>query len=224
LLFVAVLAGDLFFSGVSGMAQLAAPSADEGAAESAPVEREVEQEEAPKMLVITEAPAEGAEAPPAPDETPLAMELPTTPPPAAAAVPTATGGVGEADAGEEDVEPTSAPEGTPEPAAGGGEPVAESPAATSTPTAARAADAVAPTSTPPPLPEPATAEPTEYVLPDTAEPAPNAVEETEPSPGYSLDGDTSSYVTPWRAAEVALGVSALLLLVATIWVWRARRR
>jgi hypothetical protein len=83
---------------------------------------------------------------------------------------------------------------------------------------------------PVPPPEPATAEPTEQTLHDTV-PAPNEVEETEPSPADGEWGEYDrsnegilSYVTPRRVVEVALGGFVLLLVLATIWAWRARRR
>jgi hypothetical protein len=235
LLFVVVLAGDLLFSGVGGMAQLAAPApaADEGVVESAPVEKAVEEEEVPKMLTITESPEKEGEAPPESDETPLAMELPATPPPAAATLPEAP-----VEAEKVDVEPTPAPEGTPVAATGGGsEPAVESPAPTPTPAAAEEADAAARSDTPEaeeiapvPPPEPAAIEPTERVLHDT-EPAPNEVGEAEPLPGGREWGEYDRgtegilfHVSPWRVAEVALGVFALLLVLITIWAWRARRR
>lgn len=237
-LFVAVLAGDLLFSGVGGMTQLAAPApaADEAVVESAPVEKAVEEEkEAPQMLAVTEPPEKEAE-PEAPPETGEGEGL-ATPPPAVAASPTVTDEAEKVDGGEGGAEPTSAPEGTPMPAAGGAEPAAESPAPTPTPSASEAADVAAPSDTPEtekvapvPPPAPATAEPTEQVLRD-AESPPNEAGEAEPPPGDRElgghdrgDGDILSYVTPWRVAEVALGVFALLLVLATIWAWRSRHR
>ena len=240
LLFVVVLAGDLLFSGVGGMAQLAAPApaADEGAFESAPVEKAVEEEqETPQMLAITEIPsgkAEG-EAPPESDEgegvTSPRAESVATPPPAAATPPAAP-------AKEEDATQTFVPEETPAPAVGGGgdSPV-ESPAPTPTLSTGEMADTATRTDTPEaervapvPPPEPATAEPTEQTLHDTV-PAPNEVEETEPSPADGEWGEYDrsnegilSYVTPRRVVEVALGGFVLLLVLATIWAWRARRR
>jgi anti-sigma factor RsiW len=238
-LFVAVLAGDLLFSGVGGMAQFAAPApaADEAVVESAPVEKAVEEEkEAPQMLAVTESPERGAE-PGALPETGEGEGL-ATPPPAVAASPTVPDDAEKVDSEEENAEPTPAPEGAPMPAVGGGgESTVESPAPTPTPSASGAADVVAPSDTPEeekivPVspPEPATVEPTAQVLRDT-EPAPGEVAETEPPPG---DGERSEHdrgdqgilfhVTPWRTAEIALGAFALLLVLATIWAWRARRR
>jgi hypothetical protein len=234
LLFVVVLAGDLLFSGVGGMAQLAAPApaADERVVESAAAEKVVEEEqEAPQKLVVTESPAREAETemPPEIEEG----EGLATPPLAAAALPEAP-----TEPEKSVAEPTPTPEGTLQLlAAGGGEPVTESPAATPTPPAAEAADAEARSDTPEakeiapaPPPEPAATEPTEQVLCDT-EPAPNKVEETEPPPGGresgEYDGGTEGilfYMSPWRVAEVALGVFALPLVLVTIWAWRARRR
>jgi hypothetical protein len=119
-------------------------------------------------------------------------------------------------------------------AGGGGEPAMESPAPTPTPAAADAAarsdtpeaEEIAPVAPP----APATVEPEDRALRDT-EPAPNEVGETELPPGESgwnaQGGGTigaSAHVSPWRVTEVALGVFALLLVLATIWAWRARRR
>jgi len=234
LLFVAVLARDLLFFGVGGMTQLAAPApaADEAVVGSAPVEKAIEEEGASQTFTVTESPEENAadgtravaEAPLEPDEAE------GTPPPEAATPPTTPGGAYEADGGEEGAEPTLVSERSPLPPAGGGEPPVESPAPTPTPAAVEAADLATQSDTPEaeksapvPPPEPAAAEPTEWALRDT-EPAPDAVGETEPPPSDRGDADILSHVSPWRVAEVALGVSALLLLVAAFWAWRARRR
>lgn len=233
LLFVAVLVGDLLFSGVGGVTQLAAPmpAADEGIAESAPVEKAIEEErEAPQILTDLPPGEVGGE----PSEIGEDEEL-ATPLAESAAAPTPP----EAPEGEGYAVPTPAPEGTPMPAmGGGGDSPLESPVPTPTPAAAKEADTATRSDTPEaeevasvPPPEPATAESTEQVLRGT-EPAPNGVEEVEPpSPGDGewgeydkVDEGILSYVTPWRVAEVALGVSALLLVLATIRVWRARRR
>jgi anti-sigma factor RsiW len=234
LLFVAVLAGDLLFSGAGIMMQSAAPApaADEGVVESAPVEKAVEEEqEAPQMLAVTEPPEKEVEAE-APAEIGEGEGL-ATPPPAAATLPEAP-----VEGEKVDIEPTPASEGTPVAATGGGgEPAVESPAPTSTPAAAEEADAAARSVTPEaeeiapvPPPEPTATEPTERVLRDT-EPAPNEVGEAEPSPGGREWGEYDEgdegilfYVSPWRVAEVALGAFALLLVLITIWAWRARRR
>jgi hypothetical protein len=227
LLFVAVLAGDLLFSGVGGMTQLAAP-VPAAERESAPAEEAAgDEQEAPQMLAITESPEKeaGAEAPPGGGEG----EYLATPPPAAAALPTAS------EEAEKVGGPMPASEETPLAAAGGGGgPTVESPAPTPTPVA-EAADAAAQTGTseaeraaPVPPPGPATAEPTQQILRDTA-PAPNEVGETEPPSGDRGPSEQGRgeefffYVTPRRVAEVALGGFALLLLAATIWAWRARR-
>jgi hypothetical protein len=224
LLFVAVLVGDLLLFDGGGVAQLAAPAA-EGAAGTVPVEKEAE-ERAPQMFTVTDSPevADATEAWSEPDEgegTPLAMEVPGTPPPGVSTPPTVPTEVQEPRG--EYAAPTSTPAEPSIPAAGGGEPPVESPIPTPSPAADEAADAAVPDRSPVPLPEPATGEPTERVLRDT-ESAPNGVGATEPLPSGRGDEDSVSYMSPWRAAEVALGVSALLLLVAAFWAWRARRR
>jgi hypothetical protein len=50
-----------------------------------------------------------------------------------------------------------------------------------------------------------------------------------PPPTEGGDGDWHGapapvWETPWRAIEVALGAAALLLALAMVWAWRARRR
>jgi hypothetical protein len=245
LLFVAVLAGDLLFSGVGDMTQLAAPApVAEGAADSAPAEKAVEEErEAPQMLTVTDLPSsESGEEPSGVGEgenlASPGAEYAGTPPPATATLPEAP----ETEGGDDEegaAEPTPVPEGTPVPATGGG---GESPVApfapTPTPAAAKEVDTVPGSDTPAaeevapaPPPEPAATEPTERILRAT-EPIPDEAWETEPPPDDGEWGEPSRdsedivlpYVTPWRAAEVALGVFALLLILATIWAWRTRRR
>jgi hypothetical protein len=239
LLFVAVLAGDLFFFGVGGMAQLAAPSADEVAVESAPVEREAEKEEAPKMLTITESPEE--EAPPGLEaeetqvpnaEAPADSSLQPTPLPEA---PGATQEPGDGEGRYTDLTPEAEGSPTPEGIGGGSEPPTESLAPTPTSTTDEVQGAAVPTdapeaeaTVPAPVPLPATGEPSEPGLHDTL-PAPDDVIETEPpSPTSGGGGDWGRAVLPagttLRVVEIALGVTALLLALAMVWAWRARRR
>jgi hypothetical protein len=220
LLFVAVLVGDLLFSGMGGMAQLAAPApaAEHAAAPTEPSPPEKEAGEAPRKFSITESPGDAlAEATASAEEqaesgeaevTPLAMEVPGTSSPKAAVLPTVPAGRG---ANDEGVGPTPAPEESPILASGGGEPPTE-----------EAADMAAPSSTPVSLPQPATGAPTEPALHDT-ESAPTEIVEIE-APSGRDGGGVFSNTSPWRVTEVALGASVFLLLAATIWVWRTRRR
>lgn len=236
LLFVAVLAGDLLFSGVGRMTQLAAPApAAEEVADTAPVEKGVEEEkESPRKLAVTDLPPdESGEAPSDVGEgqnlASPGAEYAGTPLPAVVTSPEAP----EAEGGTDevgDVAPTPAPEGTLVAPAGGGELPTELPAAT--PTFAAAKEVVEATggytpeaevTAPAPPPEPVTAEPTE--------PAPYrvAVTESPPRDGEWDEHDRAgeiilSDMMPWRVVEIALGVFVLLLALATIWAWRARRR
>ncbi|MFN2270772.1 MAG: zf-HC2 domain-containing protein [Anaerolineae bacterium] len=238
LLFVAVLAGDLFFSGVSGMTQLAAPVSEERAAMvPSPAEGTAGEEEAEKALSITESPAEeappgfGAEGTQVPNaEAPEAPSLQSTP------LPETPGETQEAGDGEgRYAGATPEAEGSPGPAevGGGGEPPAESPVPTSIPTTGEAADSAASTDMPEPkesvsVPLPATVESTERAVRDKG-PAPDDGTEAGPPPAEGGDegwhrSPSPAWETPWRAIEVALGVAALLLALAMVWAWRARRR
>jgi hypothetical protein len=236
LLFVAVLAGDLFFSGAGVMMQSAAPAEERAAMEPSPGGETGGENGAEKVFAITESPAE--EAPPkyeaegtaVPDtaETPADSSLQPTPLP---------GTPGEAQEGGD--EGDRGPELTPEaedspipPTGGGGESPTESPVPTPTPTTGRAADTVASTDTPEakesipePIPLPSTVEPTELVVSGT-EPAPDDGAETGPPPPAEGEGWGATVPSgmPWRAIEIALGVAALLLALAMAWAWRARRR
>lgn len=238
LLFVAVLAGDLFFSGVGGVTQLSAPvSEDRAAMAPSPAEGTAGEEEAEKALSITESPAEeappgfGAEGTQVPNaEAPEAPSLQSTP------LPETPGETQEAGDGEgRYTESTPEAEGSPGPAevGGGGEPPTESPVPTSIPTTGEAADSAASTDMPEPkesvpVPLPATVESTERAVPDKG-PAPDDGTEAGPPPTEGGDEDwhgapSPVWETPWRAIEVALGVAALLLALAMVWAWRARRR
>jgi hypothetical protein len=240
LLFVVVLVGDLLFSGVDGVMQFAAqaPEEDRAAMAPSPVEGTNGEDEAEKALSITESPAEeappgvGVEGTPAPNaEAPVAPSLQPTP------LPETPEETQEADGGEGHyTEMTPKAKGSPPPTGGGGEPPTESPVPTPTPTMGEAADTVASTDTPEakesvpePVPLPATVEPTGRIVRDT-EPAPGGEAETELPPppedsGGNWGGPASSiFEMPWRVIEAALGVVALLLALAMVWAWRARRR
>jgi hypothetical protein len=235
LLFVAVLAGDLLFSGVGGMAQLAAPAPEEDRAAVAPSPvggTIVAEEETEKALSVTEPPA-GAEAEgtPAPD-----AESPATPIPAPVVPPETPSEVKEGGDDEERyLEVTPEAGESPVPPTGGGESLMESPVPTPTPAAGGVADVAAPTGTPvaemtapASLPASATAEPTGQPLLDT-EPAPPGEVESEPPSAETgeRDGRWSAFPAEgasWRIVEIALGATALLLALAAVWAWRARRR
>lgn len=222
LLFVAVLAGDLLFSGVGGMAQLAAPAPEEDRAAMAPspVGGTIVGEEAEKAFPVTEPPAEApvgaeAEGTPAPDAETHATPIP------APVVPSETpGGVKEGGDDEERYseltpEAEGAPVPTPTPATGGVADVAPS-------TGTLEAGETAPVPT-------TTVEPTERALRETESALDNVVETEPPLPTESRDEDwrgpgSPVLVTPWRIVEIALGATALLLALVAVWAWRARRR
>lgn len=212
LVFVVVLASDLLLSGVGGraFAPAAAPlmeaEAPQVALESAPVIEEVEVEVEEEVI-------------PAATPLPMPMEVPP------GVVPTAV-----VEAEHYDAE---APRGveTTMPAAGGGlSEEATAPAPSPSPAVVEKA-AVAPTA-----PAVATALPQEDT--NGAEPTPSEVAEVAPlmveeeeteaprdergAPEGEAVGLRS--VIPWRVLEVALGLAALGLTLATVWAWRARRR
>ncbi len=212
LVFVVVLAGDLLLSGRGGraFAPAAAPlmeaEAPQVALESAPVIEEVEVEVEEEVI---------------PTATPLPMPMEVPP----GVVPTAV-----VEAEHYDAE---APRGveTTMPAAGGGlSEEATAPAPSPSPAVVEKA-AVAPTA-----PAVATALPQEDT--NGAEPTPSEVAEVAPlmveeeeteaprdergAPEGEAVGLRS--VIPWRVLEVALGLAALGLTLATVWAWRARRR
>lgn len=212
LVFVVVLAGDLLLSGMGerAFAPAAAPlmeaEAPQVALESAPVIEEVEVEVEEEVI-------------PAATPLPMPMEVPP------GVVPTAV-----VEAEHYDAE---APRGveTTMPAAGGGlSEEATAPAPSPSPAVVEKA-AVAPTA-----PAVATALPQEDT--NGAEPTPSEVAEVAPlmveeekteaprdergAPEGEAVGLRS--VIPWRVLEVALGLAALGLTLATVWAWRARRR
>ena len=211
LVFVVVLAGDLLLSGVGGQAfaPAAAPpmeaEAPQVALESAPVSEEVE--------------VEVEEVIPAATPLPMPMEVPPE---------VVTTAIVEAE--HYDVETPRTAETT-VPAAGGGlSEEATAPAPTLSPGVVEKA-AVAPTA-----PTVATALPQEET--NGAEPTPSEVAEAVPlmveeeeteaprdergAPEGEAVGLRS--VIPWRVLEIALGLAALGLALATIWAWRARRQ
>jgi anti-sigma factor RsiW len=228
LLFVAVLAGDMLLSSMAGgMAELAAP---------APVEKTVlVEKEVGGGLAVTESPEVSAEAAPvaAKEE---AVETPrvgpsATPSPALAALPETPDETERAGGEEGFGGPTPVTEGTPISPAGGG-PGEETPVPTPTAAVAAAEADVSATSIPP------TAEEAEKVAPaplppsNDVEATEQALRETEPTPGGELPVSGEEGRGPviidqaslWRVAEIALGLAALALVLATIWAWRARRR
>ena len=211
LVFVVVLAGDLLLSGVGGQAfaPAAAPpmeaEAPQVALESAPVSEEVE--------------VEVEEVIPAATQSPMPMEVPP------GAVPTVV-----AEAEHYDAEAPRAAETT-MPAAGGGlSEEATAPAPSPSPAVVEKA-AVAPTA-----PTVATALPQEET--NGAEPTPSEVAEAVPlmveeeetgaprGERGAPEGEAAGLrsVIPWRGLEVALGLAALGLALATIRAWRARRQ
>lgn len=241
LLFVAVLAGDLLFSGMGGMAQLAAPAPEEDRAAMAPspVGRTIVEEEAEKVLSVTEPPAEEfpadvspeaeAEGTPAPDAETQATPIPAPMVPSEAP---AEGGEG-GDDEERYLELTPEAEESPVPPTGGGGALIESPVPTPTPAAGGVADVAAPTGTleageAASVPT-TTSEPEERALRETESALDNVVETEPPLPAESGDEDWRApvspvWVAPWRIVEIALGATALLLALAAVWAWRVRRR
>ncbi len=211
LVFVVVLAGDLLLSGVGGQAfaPAAAPpmeaEAPQVALESAPVSEEVE--------------VEVEEVIPAATQSPMPMEAPP------GAVPTVV-----AEAEHYDAEAPRSTETT-MPAAGRGlSEEATAPAPSPSPAVVEKA-AVAPTApivaTALPQEETNGAEPTPS---EVAEVAPLMVEEEETEAPRDERGAPEGEavglrsVIPWRGLEIALGLAALGLALATIWAWRARRQ
>ena len=236
LLFVVVLAGDLLLSGMGR--QAFAPAAEPLLEAEAPqvalapspvseqvkvevvVEAEAEEEEEEEAEVEKAVPA--ATAPAAPMEAP-----PEAPPEATAEV--------EADYAE-------TLEGAEAPAAavgGGADEEAAAPTPTTIPPGTEAPAVLAPTASPPVAEEvaaaptvaaTATAMPESGVEPAPAEVAPRSVEEQAPE---ATEGEEEAQerevpalatIPPQRVLEAILGLTALVLALATIWAWRARRR
>ena len=211
LVFVVVLAGDLLLSGVGG--QAFAPAA------APPMEAEAPQVALESAPVIEEVEVEVEKVIPAATQSPMPMEVPP------GAVPTVV-----AEAEHYDAEAPRAAETT-VPAAGGGlSENATAPAPSPSPAVVEKA-AVAPTAptvaTTVPQEETNGAEPTSS---EVAEVAPLMAEEEETEAPRDERGAPEGEavglrsVIPWRGLEVALGLAALVLALATIWAWRARRQ
>ena len=211
LVFVVALAGDLLLSGVGR--QAFAPAA------APPMEAEAPQVALESAPVIEEVEVGVEEVIPAATQSPMPMEVPS------GAVPTVV-----AEAEHYDAEAPRNTETT-MPAAGGGlSEEATAPAPTLSPAVVEKA-AVAPTApavaTAAPKEEANGAEPTPS---EVAEVAPLMVEEEETEAPRdergAPEGEAVSLrsVIPWRILEVALGLAALGLALATVWAWRARRQ
>jgi hypothetical protein len=251
LLFVAVLAGDLLLFGAGGMASPspAEPMLQHEAPREAPAPLAPGQEVAVEAETVVEAvpEAEGESKVGETDEPGAAFAEPSAPMPAEAAAEEAPAGTVEveevepaekeapaSDAAEDEV--MEAPDATAAVGMGGGadgEPTVppsapglpeedEAPEALAvSPTATTAARAGVGTAEPSPGEGPK-AEPTSQAeWEEGPEVAPGALEE-QPEAGMISPG--RRLVSPWRVLEIVLGVSALVLALATAWAWRSRRR
>ena len=218
LLFVVVLAGDLLLLGGGGLSAPAAEPQMEAprvAVEPSLVSEAVEVEETVGEEVAAEEVAQ-----PGVISTSTPLPMPTEAPPAA--MPTAT-------TAEAERYNTGTPEGIDAtvPALGGGGELIEEDTAPVSPVAE--AGAVAPTA-------PATTTATIEKYAGDAEPTASAVAEVMPPPeeeagavedGRGIPEDETSGLAPvtlWRVLEVTLGLTVLVLVLATVWAWRARRR
>jgi hypothetical protein len=251
LLFVAVLAGDLLLFGAGGMVspspaepmyQIEAPR--EAPAPLAPSQEiVVEAETVVEAVPEVEGEAKASEA----DEPEAMLAEPPAPMPAEAPVEEAvavTLEVEEVEAAEKEApasdatedEVMEAPDATAAVGMGGGadgEPTVppsapglpeeeEAPEAlAASPTATAAARAGVGTAEPSPGEGPK-AEPTSQAeWEERPEVAPGALEE---QPEAEMISPGRRLVSPWRVLEIVLGVSALVLALATVWAWRSRRR
>lgn len=246
LLFVAVLAGDLLLFGVGGMAspppaepmvQLEAPR--EAPAPLAPsqqvaVEAETVYEAVPevegevKAGEVDEPDATLAEPPaPMPAEAPVEESLAVTLEVEEKEVPALDA------AGDEATEEPDLPSAAGMGGGADGEPVV-SPSVPSLPEDEESAEvlAISPTVTAPARAGVGAAEPTPGEEPK-AEPTSRVEWEERPevTPGVLEEQPEAGrisprrgLVSPWRVLEIILGVSALVLALATIWAWRGRRR
>jgi anti-sigma factor RsiW len=248
LLFVAVLAGDLLLFGVGGMASLspAEPMYQLEAPREAPAplapsqEVVVEAETVVEAVPEVEGEARAGEA----DEPEAMLAEPSAPMPAEAPVEEMPAVTLEVEVAEEKEAPSldvTEDEVTeePEPAAavgmGGGAngtPVAP-PSVPSLPGDEESADvpAVSPTVTAATRADLGAAEPSPGEGAE-AEPTPQAEWEEGPesTPGVLKEQPEAGRISPrrgpaspWRVLEIVLGVSALVLALATIWAWRSRR-
>jgi hypothetical protein len=234
LLFVAVLAGDLLLSGAARMAY-APRAAEQKLTAPSPAAEAIAVEEAPAASAPGETPPQETDtegetlsvtAPPkamAPTDT--ADGTPSPSPTPASYGPAAGDGEDEEESGERAEATVQATELST--AAGGG--VTEG-AGAPTPTAAPLAAEIAPaqTATPAPtlIPEeslrsPAPAPSGENGIIPTA----NAGELADEGGDQGTHRDiTPQLISPWRILEIALGVVAVGMAVATVVAWRARRR
>jgi anti-sigma factor RsiW len=233
LLFVVVLAGDLLLSGAAGMARapgaaeqkLAAPSPAEGiAVEEAPAapapgETPPQVTDAERETLTVTALPKAMESTNAADSTP-------SPSPTPGSYGPATGGGEDKEEGGERAEAT-VQAAEPFPVAGGG---ATEGTVTPAPTAAPLAAEIAPAQTATPVPTPGPEEP-------LRSPAPAPSEENDMVPTAGVEeladgggeraihwGLAPQGISPWRILEIALGVVAVGMAVATVMAWRARRR
>ena len=230
LLFVAVLAGDLLFSGVGGLASMpreAPPAALEAAPHSEDFAAEEAAVEVAEETVVEEA------------EIEKAAPVPSEPPMPAQALPGAEQRAAEAPEGieatvpVEDASPIERPAAPPVledteptvPAAGGG-PVGEP--VDLAPLASPAGETEAlPTPTAPAQENAAVATPTPA---EAGKRAPLVTGEEQPAEAereWAIPEEGTSRRTtppPWRVLEIVLGLSAVGLALVTVWAWRARRR
>jgi hypothetical protein len=249
LLFVAVLAGDLLLFGAGGMASLspAEPMYQLEAPREAPAPLPPSQQVAVEAETVVEAvpEVEGEAKAGEVGEPDATLAEPSAPMPAEAPaeeVPAVTFEMEEAEEKEAPALDVTEEEATEEPGPaaaagmGGGanEEPAVSPSAPSltedeesaedlavspTVTAAARAGVGAAESTPG---EGSKAEPTSRVeWGERAEITPGVLEE---QPEAGRISPRRGPVSPWRVLEIVLGVSALVLALATIWAWRSRRR
>jgi hypothetical protein len=222
LLFVIVLVGDLLFLGVGGLSAPAAEPQMEAprvAVEPSLVSEAVEVEE----MVGEEVAAEEV-AQPGVISTSTLLPMPTEAPPAA--MPTAT-------TAEAERYNTGTPEGidaTVPALGGGGEPVEEDtalapPASPSTVEAAAVAPTALATATAIAEKDAGDAEPTPSAVAEVAPPAEEEEAEEAGDERGAPEGETAlAQVTLWRVLEVTLGLTVLVLALATVWAWRARHR
>jgi hypothetical protein len=249
LLFVAVLAGDLLLFGVGGMASPspAEPMYQSEAPREAPAPLAPSQQVAVEAEIVVEAvpEVEGEAKAGEVDEPDATLAEPPAPMPAEAPAEESLAVTLEMEEVEEKEAPaldaaedeaTEEPDATAAAGMGGGadgEPAA-SPSAPSLPGDEESAEvlAVSPTATAPARAGVGAAEPTLGEEPK-AEPTSRAEWEERPevTPGVLEEQPEArrissgrGLVSPWRVLEVILGVSALVLALATIWAWRGRRR
>jgi hypothetical protein len=251
LLFVAVLAGDLLLFGVGGMASPspAEPMYHLEAPREAPAPLAPSQEVAVEAETVVEAvpEVEGEAKAGEADEAEEMLAEPSAPMPAEAPVeevPAVTVDAEEVEAAEKEApasdaaedEVIEAPDATAVVGMGGGangEPTAppsapgmpeeeEAPEALAvSPTATAAARADLGAAEPSPG-EGAKVEPTlQAEWEERPELTPGVLEE---QPEVGRIPPRRGPVSPWRVLEIILGVSALVLALATIWAWRSRQR